>query len=91
MNAHARPCYIKLRRLESISRFVTSSETPTLASAFVLSRIDRCKSLLFGYAHDVTAHLQRIQNYAGQVILRLPMSSKTATHLKTLQWLPVKV
>ena len=95
MNAHvfniARICYFELRRLASIRRFLISTATATLASAFVLSRIDYCNSLLFGSTHDVTSHLQRIQNYAARVILRLPMSSSIAIHLKSLHWLPVKV
>ena len=35
--------------------------------------------------------LQRIQNNAARVILRLPKSSSITTHLKLLNWLPVKV
>ena len=95
MNAHvsniARTCYFELCRLASIRRFLTSTATATLVSAFVLSRIDYCNSLLFGSTHDVTSHLQRIQNYAARVILRLPMSSRITIHLKSLHWLPVKV
>ena len=60
----ARTCYFELRRLASIRRFLTSTATATLVSAFVLSRIDYCNSLLFGSTNDVTSHLQRIQNYA---------------------------
>ena len=41
MNAHvsniARTCYFELHRLTSIRRFLTSTATPTLVSAFVLS------------------------------------------------------
>ena len=84
-------CYIELRRLASIRRFLTSTATATLVSAFVLSRIDYCNSLLLGSTHDVTSHLQRIQNYVARVILRLPKSSSVTTHLKSLHWLPVKV
>ena len=99
MNAHvtkiaryfANCCYFELRRLASIRRFLTSTATATLVSAFVLSRIDYCISLLFGSTHDVTSHLQRIQNYAARVILRLPMSSSITIYLKSLHWLPVKV
>ena len=44
MNAHVsnivRTCYFELRRLASICRFMTSTATATLVSAFVLSRID---------------------------------------------------
>ena len=95
MNAHvsnsARTCYFELRRLASIRRFLTSTASATLVSAFALSRFDYCNSLLFGSTHDVTSHLQRVQNYAARVILRLRKSSNITTHLKSLHWLPVKV
>ena len=95
MNAHvsniARTCYFELRRLTSIRRFLTSTVAATLVSAFVVSRIDYCNSLLFGSTRDVTSHLQRIQNYAARVILCLPKSSSITIHLKLFHWLPVKV
>ena len=95
MNAHvsniARTCCFELCRLASIHRFLTSTSTARLVSAFVLSRIDYSNSLLFGSTHNVTSHLQWIQNYAARVILCLPKSSSITTHLKSLHWLPVKV
>ena len=94
MNAHvtniARTCYFELRRLASICRFLTNTATATHVSAFVLSRIDYCNSLLYGSTHDVTSHLQRILSYAARVSMRLS-SSSINTHLKSLHWLPVKV
>ena len=60
-NAHVsnivRTCYFELPRLTSIRRFLTSTATATLESAFVLSRIDYRSSLQFGSTHDVTSHL----------------------------------
>ena len=95
MNAHvsniARTFYFELRHLASIRRFLTRTATATHVSAFVLSRIDYCNSLRFGSTHDVTSNLQRIQNYATQVILRLPMSSSITIHVKSLHWFPVNV
>ena len=95
INAHvsniARTCYFELRRLAYIRRFLTSTATATLVSAFALSRISYCNSLLFGSTHDVTSHLTRIQNYAARVILRLPRSSSITIHSKSLHWFPVKV
>ena len=95
MNAHvsniAWTCFFELRRLASIHIFLTSTATATLVSAFVLSRIDYCSSLLFDSTHDVTSHFQRIKNYAARVILRPPKSSSVTIHLKSLHWLPVKV
>ena len=64
MNAHvsniSQTCYFELRRLASIRRFLTSTATATLVSAFALSRIDYYISLLFVTTHDVTSHLQRV-------------------------------
>ena len=77
----ARTCYFELRCLASIRRFLTSTATATLVSAFALSRIDYCNSLLFGSTHDVTSHLLRMQNNAARVILRLPRSSSITIHL----------
>ena len=95
MNANvsniARTSYYELRRLASIRRFLTCTATATLVSAFVLSRMDYCSSLLYGSTHDETSHLQRILNNAARVILCLPKSSSIAIHLKSLHWLPVKV
>ena len=82
--------YFELRRLEFIRRFLTSTATASFVSAIVLSRIDYCSSLLFGSAHDVTSHLQRIQTYAAGVILRLPISSNITTYLISLHWFSVK-
>ena len=86
MNAHvsniAWTCYFELRCLASIRRFLTSTAAATLVSAFALSRIDYCNSLLFGSTYDVTSNLQQIQNYAARVILRLPKSSSITIHLK---------
>ena len=66
MNAYvsniARTCYFELCRLSSIRRFQTNAAIATLLSAFVLSRIYYCNSLLFVSTHDVTSHLQRKQN-----------------------------
>ena len=93
-NAHvsniARTCYFEMRRLASIRRSLTCTATATLVSAFVLSRIDYCISLLLCSTHDVTSHLQRILNYAARVIMRLPISSSITIDLKSLHWLPVK-
>ena len=83
-NAHVstivRICYFELRRQASITRFLTSTATARLVSAFVWSRIDNCGELLLGSTHGVTSHLQQMRNFAALVILRLPMSSNIATH-----------
>ena len=93
----ARTCYFELRRLTYIRRFLTSTATATLVSAFVSSRLlyycsycDYCNSLLYGFALHVTSYLQPMQNYAACVIFAFQnYQSNITTHLKSLHWLPV--
>ena len=86
-----RTCCFDLHCLASIRRFLIRTATATLVSAFVLSRIDYYSSLLFGSTHDVTSNLQRIQNFAALVMLRIPKSSNITTHLRSLHLLHAKV
>ena len=65
-------------------------QLPHLYLFLFCQKIDYCSSLLFGSTHDVTSHLQRIQNYAARLILLIPKSFYITTHLKSLHWLPVK-
>ena len=72
--------------------FVDSRRVLQLPHLYLLflPKIDYCNSLLFGSTHDVTSHLQQIQNYAARVILRLSMSSSTIIQFKSLHWFPDK-
>ena len=84
INAHvsniARSSYFELRRFAFIRRFLTSTATAALVSAFAYSRIDYCNSLMFGSTLDVTSYLQQIQNYATRVVFHLKKSSNITTH-----------
>ena len=95
MNAHvsniARSFYFELRCLASIRRFLTITATATLVSAFGLSRIYYCNSLLFGSTHYVTSHLQRILICVARLILRLPKLSNITIHSILLHWFSVKL
>ena len=95
MNEHvsiiAWTCCFELCHLASIHGFLTNTAIATLVSAFGLSRIKYCNSLLLFSTHGVTSHLQWIQNYAASVILRIQRLANIAIHLNLLHWLSVKV
>ena len=89
-HVHNRTSYLE-RRTASTCRFLTSTATATLVSAFTMLKIDYCNTLLFGSYHDATSNLHQIQNYAAQVIIRIPKSADITAHLKSICWHPVKV
>ena len=59
-----RSAYFELRRISSLRHLVTVSATTTLLSAFVLSKLDYCNSLLCGSPPFILVKLQRVQNSA---------------------------
>ena len=80
---------LEIRRISSIRHLLSTEATITLVSALVLSRLDYCNSLLSGCPQSVINQLQRVQNNAARLILRLKKSEHISPHLASLHWLPV--
>ena len=80
----------ELRRISSIRQFLTVQATRVLVSAFVLSKLDYCNSLLAGCPKYLIQKLQKVQNSAARLILKLPKGDHVSEHLMSLHWLPVE-
>ena len=80
----------ELRRISSIRSYLTTEATKTLISAFVLSRLDYCNSLYVNCPAEILDKLQRVQNNAARLVLRVPRSDHISPHLRSLHWLPVE-
>ena len=63
--------------------------TAQLVSAFIMSRVDYCKSVLAGLPLTTLEPLQRVQNAAAWLILNLNLHDHVKPPLKRLHWLPV--
>ena len=57
-----RSANFELRRISSIRHHLSTDATKTIVSAFVLSRLDYCNSLLFGCPQHLLNKLQKVQN-----------------------------
>ena len=68
---------------------VTTEATATLVSAFILSRLDYCNSLLSGCPRSLILRLQKVQNNAARLILRISKREHISPHLASLHWLPI--
>ena len=82
-------CYFELRRINSIRHHLSQDALKTLISAFVLSIIDYCNSLLAGCPKQLIHKLQKVQNNAARLICRTPKFDHLSPVLHTLRWLPV--
>ena len=83
-------CYYHIRRLRQVSRFVSRDVMMQLTSAFILSRLDYCNSILAGLPKSTIDTLQRVQNAAARLVLGLGPRDHISDGLRQLHWLPVE-
>ena len=93
MNDHishmCKSIYLELRRLKQASKYLNQSSLKTLASSFVLSRLDYCNSLFAKLPCYQVERLQKLQNYAARIIFNKPRREHVTPLLLELHWLPV--
>ena len=83
--------FIEIRKLVRIKPFLSKSAGKKIASAFILSRLDYCNSLLAGLPKKHFNKLQRIENITARVVTKIPIKDHNTTHaLQFLHWLPVE-
>ena len=68
VNAISRSCFMHLKNISKIRKYLTVEATKSLVHAVVMSRLDYCNSLLLDISDTHINKLQRVQNYAAQVI-----------------------
>ena len=77
-------------KIRHVRRVVGQDITQQLVSAFVLSRLDYCNSLLSGLPRSTIQPLQRVMNAAVRVIMALSTRNHVKPALKQLHWLPIE-
>ena len=90
VNAVSRSCFMHLKNISKIRKYLTVEATKSLVHAVVMSRLDYCNSLLLDISDTHINKLQRVQNYAARVISKTPRRDHITPVLKSLHWLPVK-
>ena len=75
----------------SLHHYLSVQAPNTLVSAFVLSQLDCCNSLLSGCPRYLLNRLRKVQNNTAHLILKTPRTDHITPHLHTLHWLPINV
>ena len=84
-----RSANFELRCISSIYHLLSTYAKKTLVSAFVLSHLDYCNSLLFGCPQYLLNKLQKVQNNAAHLVLKVSKMDHISPHLASLHWLPI--
>ena len=85
-----RTANFELRRINSTRHNLPVEATQKLVLAFVMYRLDYFNSLLYSCPQCLINRLQKVQNNAARLILKVPKTDHITPHLQTLHWLPVK-
>ena len=89
VNYICKSAWINLFNINRSRRSLKTDAAKILIQSYVMSKIDYCNSLLYGTPDKLLNRIQRIQNSAARVVLRLHKCSHVTLALATLHWLPV--
>ena len=85
-----RTCVYHLRNISAIRKYIPQSACESLIHALVSSRLDYANSLFSGMPKYQIARLQRVQNMAARIVLRIRKFDHITPALRELHWLPVE-
>ena len=83
-------CFVHLRDLRRIRRFLPKSAAIALANALISSRLDYCNSLFTSLSCKDLHRLQCIQNSLARIVTNTHKYAHITPTLKSLHWLPIK-
>ena len=75
--------YSELRRISTIRHLLSADSTKIFVSAIFLSRLDYCNSLLLGCPKHLLEKLQKVQNSAARLVLKVHKRDHVSTLLFT--------
>ncbi|CAB4036288.1 Hypothetical predicted protein, partial [Paramuricea clavata] len=78
INKVCKTAFYHLHNIRRIRKYLSPESAEILVHAFITTRLDYCKSLMFGVPQYELAKLQRVQNAAARLICKLPASSPGA-------------
>ena len=82
-------CFCHLRRLRLIRRNLGREVAARLVSAFIISRLDYCNSMLAHLPASTLAPLQRVLSAAARLVMDLGPRDHVSSALHELHWLPI--
>ena len=90
LNSVIKSCFISLRELHGIRRFLSIDTSVVVANALISSRLDYCNSLWHNLSSCNATRLQYIQNALARFVTGVSKFTHITSSLKTLHWLPIR-
>ena len=90
VNSVIKSCFISLRDLHRIRRFLSIDTSVVIANALVSSRLDYYNSLFRSLSSRNGTRLQYVQNALTQFVTGASKYTHITPTLRTLHWLPIR-
>ena len=90
VNSVIKSCFISLRDLHRIRRFLSVDTSVVIANALVSSRLDYCNSLFHSLSSRNATRLQYVQNALARFVTGASKYTHITSTLRTLHWLPIR-
>ena len=90
VNAICKKAYSQIRAIGRIRKYLDIPTTEKLVNSLVTVHLDYCNSLLYGLPSRLLHRLQKVQNTAARVILKVRKFDHITPALKKLHWLPIE-
>ena len=84
-----RACFMQLRKIASIRRYISIEACESLVHALITSRLDYCNSMLYGLPNYQLKRLQCVQNMAARIVKQVGKYDHISPIMFELHWLPV--
>ena len=82
-------CFFHLRRLLKLRSLIDTVSIQRLASAFILSRVDYCNTVIAGLPTSTFSSLKRVLNAAARFVAGATSYTHVSGIMKSLHWLPI--
>ena len=83
--------FFHLHNISAIRKFITTDCCEKLVHSFVTSKLDYCNSLLVNLPKCDISKLQKVQNVAARIVMRVSVADDITPLLLSLHWLPVSL
>ena len=90
VNSVIKSCFISLRDLHHIRRFLSVDTSVMIANALISSRLDYCNSLFHSLSSCNATRLQYVQNALAQFVTGASKYTHITSTQRTLHWLPIR-
>ena len=83
-------CLLKLKQINRIKHLLDRKTLLLVMNSFVFSELLYCSTVWSNTSNSNIAKLQKVQNFAGRIILGLRKYDHISDGLRSLNWLPIK-